>query len=535
MHDLEVYFLLIGVIVVVSFIANKVKVALPILLMITGLFIGFCSNEALVSVSPEMVFLIFLPPLLFEAAFIVSWHEFKAFRSPIFFLAIGLVIFTALCVALTIHFLIPEFSLLTGLLLGAIVAPPDAIAATSVTKSLPVPKHISVILEGESLVNDASSLILYQFALLAITSGKLNWINLPLNFIVMAGGGVLLGLCASLIFIYLLKKLSEATIVTVISLLLPLIVYITAEKLHISGVLAVVSCGLHLSWYVSEITSFQIRFKLKEFWDVLIFVLNGIIFILLGLQLPELTKQFAPEQLWHLIIYGLIISLVVIFARIIWVFPMAHINIALHNKYSKTKIVVSRDLNKYLFIIAWSGMRGMVSLAIAMALPLTLFDGTLLPERNEIVLLAFIVISVTLLLHGLSLPLIIKKLKLIPDYDERAELERKFRQQLLIESLEYLDNELINSYPSTIIDDIKQKIVDELNYHVIEESITKEYIEQRLHAIEELIAFQHKLLRDLHRSYDYGSTDIIRKIENDIDVHSLLIHSKLNGSIQNPH
>lgn len=535
MHDLEVYFLLIGVIVVVSFIANKVKVALPILLMITGLFIGFCSNQALVSVSPEMVFLIFLPPLLFEAAFGVSWHEFKAFRLPIFFLAIGLVIFTALCVAFTIHFLIPEFSLLTGLLLGAIVAPPDAVAATSITKNLPVPKRVSIILEGESLVNDASSLILYQFALLAVTSGKLSWINLPLNFVIMSGGGVLLGLCASFIFIRLLKKLEEATIVTVISLLLPLIIYILAERLHISGVLAVVSCGLHLSWYASEITSFQMRFKMKEFWGVLIFVLNGVIFILLGLQLPELTKQFAPEQLWHLIIYGLIISVVVILARIVWVFPMAHINIALHNRYSKTKVVIGRDLNKYLLIIAWSGMRGMVSLAIAMALPLTLLDGSLLPGRNEIVLLAFIVISVTLLLHGLSLPLAIRKLKLTPENEELAELERKLRQQIFIESIEYLDNELINYYPSAIIDDIKQKIVDELNYHVDDEPISKDYIEQRLRAVDNLITFQHKLLRNLHRSYKYGSTDIIRKIENDMDVHSLLIHSKLNGSVQNSH
>jgi CPA1 family monovalent cation:H+ antiporter len=530
MHDLEIYFLLIGVIILVSFLANKTKIALPILLMITGLFIGFCSNKALVSVSPEMVFLIFLPPLLFEAAFNVSWHEFKAFRKPIFFLAIGLVIFTALCVALTVHLLIPEFSLLTGLLLGAIVAPPDAVAATSVTKNLPVPKRVTTILEGESLVNDASSLILYQFALLAVTSGKLTWVNLPLNFIVMSGGGVLLGLCASFLFIYLLKKLNEATIATIISLLLPIIIYIIAEKLHISGVLAVVSCGLHLSWYASEVTSFQMRFKMKEFWEVLIFVLNGIIFILLGLQLPELTKQFDSQQLWHLIGNGLIISLVVIIARIVWVFPVSYINVSLHNRYNQEKIVLGSNFNKHLFVIAWSGMRGMVSLAIAMALPLTLLDGTILPMRNEIVLLAFVVISITLILHGLTLPLVIRKLKLAPENEELAELERKLRQQIFIDSLEYLDNELINHYPSAIIDEVKQKIVDELNYHVTDEPISKDYIAQRLRAVDDLIAFQRKLLRDLHRNYNYGSTDIIRKIETDIDVHSLLIHSKLGGN-----
>lgn len=525
MHQLEIVFLLMGLIIAGNLFAIKIKLPLPIVLTITGLLIGIFSYHTLIEVDPEVVFLIFLPPLLFEAAHNVSWQEFKEFKKPILILAIGLVIFTALCVAGISTYLIPNMSIMAGLLLGAIVAPPDAVAATSATKGLNIPKHITTILEGESLVNDASSLILYQFTLLALLSGKVSLIQLPLGFIIMSGGGVLLGLILALILTKLLRKIKDPTTITVISILFPMVIYIVAEELHISGVLAVVSSGLYLSWYSFSLVNFQTRFKMKEFWEVLTFILNGMIFILIGLQLPSLVKQFNNHQLFLIIMDGIIISLVVVFARILWIFPMALINIHQHNKKNSTKIPTNRNTFKQIFILSWAGMRGMVSLAIALALPLTMKDGSMFPYRNEIILIAFTVITVTLLLHGLTLPLIVKCFQIEHDTNSNKETEKDLRHDILSQSITYIDNEMSSNYPADTILELKKKVSTELKYRTAKDSNILEQEQILLEALRELIEFQQELLIDIQKNNNYP-TEILRKIEEDIDILSLVINNK---------
>jgi len=523
MHQLEILFLLMGVIIGTSIIANKVKLPFPILLTIAGLIIGLWASTPLISVDPEVVFLIFLPPLLFEAAHSVSWHEFREFQRPILILAIGLVLFTATCVAITSHWLIPGFTLIEGLLLGAIIAPPDAVAATSAIKDFDIPKPLVTILEGESLVNDASSLILYQFSLMALmNNGNVSLFDLPKNFLLVSGGGVILGLIAAFLVAQLTRRLNDATIATVLSLLIPMIIYVAAEEFHVSGVLAVVSCGLYLSWYSSEIITFQARFKLKEFWEVLTFILNGIIFILLGLQLPRLTAQFSPHQMKLIIGYGLLISLVVIIARILWVFPMAKLNIYFYNRRNSSNIQVTRDHYKQIFILSWAGMRGMVSLAIAMAIPLTMTDGNSFANRDQIILIAFIVIIVTLLVHGLSLPFLIKWLQLKTDKNNEISQESQLQQYLLTASLEFVETQLAHAYPDHIIDQLRLRIIKDLDAQTTN---AKTNTHEQFEAISRLIHYQRTLLHDTHRNNKYP-TELIRKIEVEIDVLDLFIHHK---------
>lgn len=532
MHQLEILFLLMSVIIAVNLLAIRIKLPLPIVLTLTGLLIGIFSNHALIEIDPEVVFLIFLPPLLFEAAHSVSWQEFKEFRKTILMLAIGLVIFTALCVAGISTYLIPDMSIMAGLLLGAIVAPPDAVAATSATKGLNIPKHITTILEGESLVNDASSLILYQFTLLALLSGKVSLIHLPLSFIIISGGGVLLGLIFAMVLTKILRKIKDPTTITVISLLFPMVIYIVAEELHISGVLAVVSSGLYLSWYSFSLINFQTRFKMKEFWDVVTFILNGMIFILIGLQLPSLVKEFNNHQLFLIIVDGVIISLVVILARIIWIFPMALINIYHYNKKSHEKIIIDKNTIKQIFVLSWAGMRGMVSLAIALALPLTITNGSAFPYRNEIILIAFTVITVTLLLHGLTLPMILKKFRIKHDLSASINTEKELRHDILNKSISYIENEMNNNYPPNILQELKKKVADELKFRTSKDDNAREEEQLLLSAIKELINFQQELLVDIQKSNNH-STEILRRIEEDIDVLNLAINHKYHKWHQN--
>ena len=532
MHQLEIVFLLMGLIIAANLFAIKIKLPLPIVLTMTGLLIGIFSQHALIEVDPEVVFLIFLPPLLFEAAHNVSWQEFKEFRKTILILAIGLVTFTALCVAGISTYLIPNMSLMAGLLLGAIVAPPDAVAATSATRGLNIPKHITTILEGESLVNDASSLILYQFTLLALLSGKVSLIRLPLSFIIVSGGGVLLGLIFAIVLTKIIRRVKDPTTITVISILFPMVIYIIAEELHISGVLAVVSSGLYLSWYSFSLINFQTRFKMKEFWEVLTFILNGMIFILIGLQLPSLVKQFNQHQLFLIIIDGIIVSLVVILARIIWIFPMAFINIYHYNKKHSPKIPIDKNTLKQIFILSWAGMRGMVSLAIALALPLTMADGTAFPYRNEIVLIAFTVITVTLLLHGLTLPFLIKSFRIKHDTSSVKNTEKELRHDILSQSIQYIEDKMNNNYPIDILLDLKKRINTELKYRVARDNDTLEQEQLLLEGLRELINFQQDLLIDIQKNNSYP-IEILRKIEEDIDILSLAINHKYHKWHQN--
>jgi monovalent cation/hydrogen antiporter len=472
--------LLFGI-ALLTILSNRIQVPYPILLVVSGLIISLIPGVPNVVLSPDLVFLIFLPPLLYAAAWNTSWNEFWKMKRPIILLAFGLVIFTSAAIALISHAIIPDFSLALGFLLGGIISPPDAIAATSVLNGLRVPRRVVTILEGESLINDASSLIVFRFALAAIISGSFSFWDAGKTFVLVAFAGIGIGLVIGAIIYGIHRFFSTtASIDSAITLISPYIMYITAEHFHCSGVLAVVSGGLFLSYRSQEIFSYETRLHVVGLWETLVFLLNGLVFILIGLHLPVIVKGLEGYSIGEAILYAIIISFVTIIIRIIWVFPGAYLP-----RFLSKRI---RDTEPYpgwrsVLLVGWSGMRGVVSLASALAVPLTLADGKAFPHRNLILFITFIVILVTLVLQGLGLKPLIRFLKIKENEKESEKLQAvALRIRLAESALSYLDM----NYPEETQNHETFKRVRDRYERMIE--IAKRNLESK-EAIEETVSF----------------------------------------------
>ena len=411
---------LLFVISMLAMLSDKLRISYPIFLVLAGLGISLIPGIPQLELDPDLVFVIFLPPLLYAAAWNTSWHDFWKYRRPIGLLGFGLVFCTALAVAWFSHFLIPDLSLPLGFLLGGIISPPDAVAATSVLKNLKVPKRVADVLEGESLVNDASSLIVFRFAMAAILTGKFIFWRAGTEFLLVVAMGILIGLAIAAIAYAIQRWLpTTSSIDTAISLICPYLMYIAAEHFHYSGVLAVVSGGLFLSYRSPDILSYESRLQAQSVWNVLVFLLNGVVFILIGLQLPGIVRGLGEYSLGTAIGYGVLISLLTIVVRLLWVFPSAYCP----RMFSKRiRMQEKMPSVRSIFVIGWAGMRGVVSLASALAIPIVLPTGRAFPHRDMILFITFCVILSTLVLQGLTLPLIIRWLKL--ESKENTEEER---------------------------------------------------------------------------------------------------------------
>src|SRR5690349_4813264 len=289
METIGIIIILLAVITALAEITDKVRIPYPILLVLAGIGIGLIPGLPEVKLKPEIVFLLFLPPVLYAAAWSTSWPDFKAAKRPISLLAIGCVIFSTCAVAWVAHTFIPGFGWADAFVLGAIISPPDAVAATAATKGLGVPRRVITILEGESLVNDATGLIAYKYAVAAVMSGTFVLWEAGLQFFLVAGAGILIGLLVGQLFLWIHRITpNNPTTDTTLTFLAPFVAYLAAESIHMSGVLAVVTAGLFLAWHSSTIFSQQTRLQAQGTWNTILFMLNGIIFILIGLQLPAI-------------------------------------------------------------------------------------------------------------------------------------------------------------------------------------------------------------------------------------------------------
>lgn len=439
-HNLLLIISLFFAMAILFVLSQRIKISYPIFLVIGGLAISFIPTVPNISIDPELVFLIFLPPLLFEAAWHTSWNRFLKWKRSIFLMGFGLVFFTSMGIAYFSVNIIPGFTLALGFLLGGIISPPDAVAASSVLKGLNIPKRVVTILEGESLVNDAASLTVFRFALAAILTGQFVFREAAVNFMVLAVMGVFVGLVIAHILYLVLKYWAKSSsITTPITLIAPYLMYIIAEEMEWSGVLAVVSGGLFLSFRSKDYLNYQTRMQVKEVWETVGFLLNGFVFILIGLELPVimngLVNDYTPGDG---IKYGLIIAAMIIVLRIVLVYLVEYIprwlspSIRLKERSAGPKLP---------FIIGWAGMRGVVSLASALAIPLTLQDGSEFPHRNLILFITFVVILVTLVFQGLTLPFFIKLLK-VDEVDEYVPAEvqlEDIRYRMAARSVSYLD------------------------------------------------------------------------------------------------
>ncbi|HWK03464.1 MAG TPA: Na+/H+ antiporter [Puia sp.] len=433
------YLSLIVIIVLLIMLANKIKVAYPVLLVLAGLLISFIPGIPAMHIDPALIFIIFLPPLLYEAAWAISWKELWRWRRIISSFAFVVVFLTAMSVAFVANHFIPGFSLALGFLLGGIVSPPDAVSAGAILKFVKVPRRMSSVLEGESLLNDASSLIIFRFALIAVATGQFVWYDATLSFGWMLIGGVGVGLLIGWIFMKAHKYLpTDANTDIVLSMVTPYIIYMAAEAVHSSGVLAVVSGGLFLSNKRHLFLSSTSRLRGINVWESLCFVLNGLVFILIGLELTEITAGLEGVTLSSAIGYGILITAVLMLGRILSAYGAVIVTLIARNF-----ITVADARNpgfKIPFILGWAGMRGVVSLAAALSIPVKLANGLAFPQRNLILFITFVVILLTLLLQGLSLPYLIRKINM-PDPDQtqpEEEVDILVQKQLAQYALLYL-------------------------------------------------------------------------------------------------
>jgi CPA1 family monovalent cation:H+ antiporter len=424
-HEIEIILGLLVVVAVLAVVAQRLGIPYPILLVIGGLVLGFVPGLPHVELEPEIVFALFLPPILTSAAWYTSWRDFRFNLRPILLLAIGLVLVTTFAVALAAHAAIAGLTWSTGFVLGAIVSPPDAVAATAITQRLNVPRRVVTVLEGESLINDATGLVAYRFAVAAVVTGLFSFWEASLRFFLIGIGGVLVGLAIGWLVVWIHRQIDDSLVEITTSILMSFVSYLLAERLGVSGVLAAVTIGIYHRHYSPEVLSPTTRIQTVAVWDIIVFLLNGLIFILIGLQLPTILNEISEYSAATLVWYGVLISVVVIGVRLLWVFPAAYIPRMLSRRL--------RERDPYpnwriLLLIGWTGMRGIVSLAAALALPLVTANGNPFPQRGLILFLTFCVILFTLVLQGLTLPLLIRKLDIVDDTEiEREEMEGRLR------------------------------------------------------------------------------------------------------------
>jgi monovalent cation/hydrogen antiporter len=422
MHGSELLFLVLMVAIAgLSVLAGVVGVPYPILLVIGGLALGFVPGLPNIELPPEIVLVLFLPPLLYHAAFFSSPRDLRANMRAISMLAIGLVLATMIVVALIGH--LAGLTWGAAFALGAIVSPTDPLAATTIARRTGVPRRLVTLLEGESLVNDATALVAYRIAVSVVAGGAFVWWEAGLRFVASAIGGVVVGLIVGMAITWIRRRLDDPPVEIVVTLVTGYVAYLPAEQLGVSGVLAAVTAGLYIGWHAPEVATAETRLLGFSFWEVFVYLLNAALFILIGLQLPPILSGVADDHgIGTLIWLAAFVSGAVIVVRIAWMFTVPYLIRLLDRRPSR---VARRVGPAERFVVGWSGMRGAVSLAAALALPIDA-GGQGFPDRDLIIFLTFIVILVTLVLQGLSLPVIIRRfVRQEDDGDTREELHAR--------------------------------------------------------------------------------------------------------------
>lgn len=528
------YVYLIVIILALVMIANKLRVAYPIILVLGGLALSFTKVFSHVTIDPELIFFIFLPPLLYEAAWQTSWQEFWKWRRIITSFAFPIVILTSCVVAFASSTIIPGFTLALGFLLGGIVSPPDAISATTILRQVKVPKVLVSIIEGESLLNDASSLIVFRFALAAVITGQFYFAEAAGSFLIVILMGTLIGLVTGMIFYWIHRWLPTTTsIEIVLSFLAPYCMYYFAERFHFSGVLAVVAGGLLLSSKRHLMLTYKSRVQGSNVWSTIGFVLNGLVFLLIGLQLPSITSQLEEVSLLQAVWYGLIISFVLIITRL-----LCTLGASVFTRFMGRFITVA-DRNpgwKGPVIFGWAGMRGVVSLAAALSIPI-LLQGQPFPYRNLILVITFVVILVTLVLQGLTLPWLIRKLNPAAGDTSMPALNQEviIQQAIAQSSIQFIEkkynhvlplNEHVNNLYARLKIDLMFFNQELQGLTVTKTNSLREYQQIYLDLLEQ----QRSLLNELNGRAEFDE-ELIRKYFSLIDLQEFKVREELSEDL----
>jgi monovalent cation/hydrogen antiporter len=402
--------------------APAFRIPYPIFLVLGGLALGFVPGVPSLELPPDVVLVAVLPPLLYVSAFFTSLRDLRANAHAIGILAVGLVVATTLTVAVVAHAAIDDLSWSAAFVLGAVVAPTDPIAATAIMRRLGVPRRLVSIVESESLVNDGTALVLFRVAIVATVSGEFSVWDASWRFAWSVVGGIGIGLVAGYVIAAVRRRVHNPPVEVTISLMTGYLAFIPANAAEASGVLAVVTAGVYLGWRTAELTSVQTRLQGQAVWEIVIFVLNALLFALVGLQLSSILDSLGGVSDADLVTYALLVTGTVMLTRILWLPFFTHLPYWLRGLRSPRKPLSQS------FLISWAGMRGAVSLAAALAIPLTTDADTPFPERDLIIFLTFCVILGTLVLQGLSLPALIRMLRIQPDdIEERQDADARIR------------------------------------------------------------------------------------------------------------
>lgn len=490
----------------------------PIVLVLGGLLLGFAPGLGGVTLRAEDVFLIFLPPLLFVSAYTTSWRDFVENIKPILRLAVGLVLVTAGAVALVAHARIPGLTWPAAFVLGAIVAPTDPVATEAVAERLTLPRRVLIILQGESLVNDATAIVVYRIALAVALGGAFSLGGAAGSFALVSAGGVSVGLAVGWLIGKLRRALpDDAPVENTVSFLTPLLAYLPAERLHVSGVLAVVACGIYLGRLDPSLVSSRTRLQGVVLWRMLTFLLNGFLFLLVGLQLRTIIHDLPLETpLRALLVTALLVSLTVMGTRIAWVFLLA--------PFSRRDGALPSW--RHVAIVGWSGMRGGISLAVALTLP----QG--FPARAALLFVTFAVILATLVAQGLSLPLLLRALKVSsgPEEAQEALQARSHAADAAMERLDALADD--DAIPAEIHEEVRRAYLarhERVSARLTDEPTPDADIEiaAYLHLKHEVLDAERAAIVALRDSSEIGD-DTLRSIQHDIDMEEARIEALEN-------
>jgi monovalent cation/hydrogen antiporter len=514
----ELLLALLIVVAVVVTASRRLRIPYPVLLLVAGLAIGGFPGMPRLEIPPDAVLVLVLPPLVYVTAFLTPIRSFRADIGNIASLAVGLVLASTAVSAAVALALVPGMTVPIAVALGAIVSPPDEIAATAVMERLAVPRRLVALLDGEALLNDATALTVYRVALVTAAAATAAFTLAPVGtFIRMIVGGVAIGLAVGWVIAEVRARLSDVPVETTVSLLTPYAAYIPAELLGVSGVLAAVTAGLYIGRRSSRIMGSDVRIAGRAFWDMLVFLLNGVVFILIGLELSTLTRDTDRATLLALGAAGLAVSLALIAVRAAWLAAIAgwqRVVLRERDPLTASEVVV----------LSWSGMRGVVSLAAALAIPLALPGGSPLPARGAVIVITFTVILVTLAGQGLTLPLVIKAVHLGGDDDAAAE-ETQARRALITEAIRRID-ELQERWPD------HRPLIGQLRTAYQHRAEHEEQLDQAPGNEAEQELVEHRQIRrdviDAQRAAladmrDRGAIDddVLRRIERDLDLEEL--------------
>jgi monovalent cation/hydrogen antiporter len=508
---------------VLATIARKVGISYPVFLVMGGLFLGLIPGLPEIHPDPDIIFLIFLPPLVYLAATSTALRDLRYNLRQILFLGIGLVLFSVLVVAGVAHATASNLGWPAAFVLATIVAPTDTVAVSAITEQLSLPRRIVTILEGESLINDAAALVAYRAAVSVVRTGDDFSPGQATLFFLWAGiGGAAVGLVAGWISVQIRRRLNDPSINLTISLLTPFATYLAAEALGTSGILACVLAGLVVGRHLSDMLNPETRVQTFAFWGVLVFLLNGLAFILIGLQLRSILDKLSEYTMAQLVGYALAVSAAVILARFLWVFPATYIPRWLSPKM--------REYDPYppwrsVVLVAWSGMRGVDSLAAALALPLLTVSDEPFPQRNLILYLSFAVILATLVVQGLTLPWLIRWLRVIDSGAEESE-ENQARFAAARAALERLEALAPDSgVPPYVVEHLRIQYSHQADRYLARfdphDDGERENHITALHRLKrELVRAQREVVVKL-RNREAISDDVLRRIQRDLDLEEL--------------